>query len=57
MPPPMDVAVIVGSLRKGSYSRKIARALIQLAPKGRKCFRRAPKMNSKLSMLGHRGKE
>jgi NAD(P)H-dependent FMN reductase/ketosteroid isomerase-like protein len=37
MPSPMDVAVIVGSLRKGSYTRKIARALIQLAPKGLLC--------------------
>jgi NAD(P)H-dependent FMN reductase/ketosteroid isomerase-like protein len=37
MPPPMDVAVVVGSLRKGSYTRKIARALIQLAPNGLVC--------------------
>jgi chromate reductase len=37
MPPPTDVAVIVGSLRRGSYTRKIARALIQLAPKGLAC--------------------
>lgn len=37
MPPPMDVAVVVGSLRKGSYTRKIARALIQLAPHGLVC--------------------
>jgi NAD(P)H-dependent FMN reductase/ketosteroid isomerase-like protein len=33
----MDVAVIVGSLRKGSYTRKIARSLIQLAPQGLVC--------------------
>jgi NAD(P)H-dependent FMN reductase/ketosteroid isomerase-like protein len=37
MPSPINVAVIVGSLRKGSYTRKIARALIQLAPKGLTC--------------------
>jgi NAD(P)H-dependent FMN reductase/ketosteroid isomerase-like protein len=29
-----DVAVIVGSLRKGSFSRKVAAALIERAPKG-----------------------
>lgn len=34
---PMNVAVVVGSLRKGSYSRKIARALIELAPPGLLC--------------------
>jgi NAD(P)H-dependent FMN reductase len=33
----LDVAVIIGSLRKGSYTRKIARALIQLAPSGLRC--------------------
>ena len=32
-----SVAVIVGSLRKGSVSRRIARALIKLAPEGLKC--------------------
>jgi NAD(P)H-dependent FMN reductase/ketosteroid isomerase-like protein len=37
MPSSMNVAVIVGSLRKGSYTRKIARALIQLAPKSLAC--------------------
>jgi NAD(P)H-dependent FMN reductase/ketosteroid isomerase-like protein len=37
MPSAMNVAVIVGSLRKESYTRKIARALIQLAPKGLAC--------------------
>lgn len=37
MPLPVDVAVIVGSLRKGSYTRKVARALIQLAPPGLRC--------------------
>jgi len=37
MPSPVDVAVIVGSLRKGSYTRKIARALIRLAPPGLRC--------------------
>jgi chromate reductase len=31
-PSPRDVAVIVGSLRKGSYTRQIARILISLAP-------------------------
>jgi NAD(P)H-dependent FMN reductase len=37
MPSPVDVAVIVGSFRKGSYSRKIARAIIQLAPQSLRC--------------------
>jgi len=37
MPSPVDVAVIVGSLRKGSYTRKIARALIKLSPRGLRC--------------------
>jgi NAD(P)H-dependent FMN reductase/ketosteroid isomerase-like protein len=37
MPQSMDVAVIVGSLRKGSYTRKISRALIELAPKELRC--------------------
>ncbi|MGH8736994.1 MAG: NADPH-dependent FMN reductase [Burkholderiales bacterium] len=32
MTEPHDVAVIVGSLRKASYNRKIARILIELAP-------------------------
>jgi chromate reductase, NAD(P)H dehydrogenase (quinone) len=32
MNPPFDVAVIVGSLRKESFSRKLAHALIELAP-------------------------
>lgn len=31
------IAVIVGSLRKGSYSRKMAKALIQLAPSSLEC--------------------
>ncbi|HET8633820.1 MAG TPA: NAD(P)H-dependent oxidoreductase, partial [Gemmatimonadales bacterium] len=31
-PSPRDVAVIVGSLRKGSYTRQIAKILISLAP-------------------------
>lgn len=33
----MKVAVIVGSLRKGSYNRMIAKALCSLAPAGMKC--------------------
>jgi NAD(P)H-dependent FMN reductase/ketosteroid isomerase-like protein len=37
MPSPVDVAVIVGSLRKGSHTRKIARAIIQLAPQSLRC--------------------
>jgi NAD(P)H-dependent FMN reductase/ketosteroid isomerase-like protein len=37
MPSSMNVAVIVGSLRKASYTRKIARALIHLAPPGLAC--------------------
>jgi chromate reductase len=32
MPDPKDVAVIVGSLRKASYNRMVANALIELAP-------------------------
>ena len=32
-----DVAVVVGSLRKGSITRKVARALSKLAPEGLKC--------------------
>ena len=31
-PSPRDVAVIVGSLRKGSYTRQVAKILISLAP-------------------------
>src|SRR5262245_58433746 len=34
MPAQKSVAVIVGSLRKGSFSRKIAHALADLAPGG-----------------------
>jgi NAD(P)H-dependent FMN reductase/ketosteroid isomerase-like protein len=37
MSSPVNVAVIVGSLRKGSYTRKIARAIIQLAPQSLNC--------------------
>lgn len=37
MPQSIDVVVIVGSLRKASYTRKIARALLQLAPQGLRC--------------------
>ena len=33
----MKIAVIVGSLRKGSYSRMIAKALCALAPAGTQC--------------------
>jgi len=32
MPAPRDVAVVVGSLRRESFSRKIARAIAQVAP-------------------------
>jgi chromate reductase, NAD(P)H dehydrogenase (quinone) len=32
MATPKDIAVLVGSLRKDSFSRKMARALIELAP-------------------------
>jgi len=32
MPPPYDVAVLIGSLRKDSLSRKMALALVKLAP-------------------------
>jgi chromate reductase len=34
MPTPRRVAVFIGSLRRGSYTRKIARTLIDLAPPG-----------------------
>jgi len=33
MPNPRDVAVFVGSLRKDSFNRKVARALIELSPR------------------------
>ena len=33
----MKIAVIVGSLRKGSYNRMIAKALCALAPSGTQC--------------------
>lgn len=36
MPDPRDIAIIVGSLRKGSFSRKTALALAALAPAGLK---------------------
>ena len=32
MPGPLDVAVVVGSLRKGSFTRSIARAMAEVAP-------------------------
>ncbi len=32
MPTPRDVAVIVGSLRKGSFTRSVARAIAEVAP-------------------------
>jgi chromate reductase len=32
MSQPVDVAVLVGSLRKESFNRKMARALVELAP-------------------------
>jgi chromate reductase, NAD(P)H dehydrogenase (quinone) len=34
---PVEIAVIVGSLRKGSYTRKIARAIMRLAPQSLSC--------------------
>ena len=34
---PLNVAVLVGSLREASYSRKVARALIALAPETLNC--------------------
>jgi chromate reductase len=37
METPLKVAVLVGSLRKASYTRKIARALIALAPANLDC--------------------
>src|SRR5579871_4627791 len=33
----LDVAVIVGSLRKGSYTRMVARAAMSVAPSGLGC--------------------
>jgi chromate reductase len=32
MPAPRDVAVIVGSLRRESFTRKVARAIVEVAP-------------------------
>lgn len=32
MPVPLDVVVIVGSLRHGSYTRKLMKALVEMAP-------------------------
>lgn len=37
MPNVYEVAVIVGSLRKDSYTRKVAKALMSLAPPSLKC--------------------
>jgi chromate reductase len=37
MPTPLNVAVLVGSLRKASYTRRVARALIALAPPSISC--------------------
>jgi chromate reductase, NAD(P)H dehydrogenase (quinone) len=37
MAPPLNVVVLVGSLRTGSYTRRIARALIGLAPPSLAC--------------------
>lgn len=34
MAQPRDVAVLVGSLRKGSFSKKLANALVEIAPPG-----------------------
>ena len=36
MPQTRNVAVLVGSLRKDSYNRRMARALAQVAPEGLK---------------------
>jgi len=36
MPQTRNVAVLVGSLRKGSYNRKMALALAAIAPEGLK---------------------
>jgi len=37
MTQPVDVALLVGSLRKESFSRKLANALIRIAPETLKC--------------------
>jgi chromate reductase len=37
MAEPLEVAVLVGSLRKGSYTRMVAKALMALAPDGLRC--------------------
>jgi len=37
MSQPRDVIVLVGSLRKGSFTRKVARAMIELAPASLRC--------------------
>jgi len=34
MTSPLSVAVLVGSLRKGSFTRRVARALVKLSPAG-----------------------
>jgi len=34
---PLKIAVLIGSLRSGSFSRKVARALIERAPQGVGC--------------------
>jgi chromate reductase len=38
MPSDLSVAVLVGSLRKASFSRRLAEALINLAPEGMTCL-------------------
>jgi len=32
-----NVSVVVGSLRKGSYTRMVAKAMVELAPASLKC--------------------
>ena len=42
---PLDVLIICGSLRKGSYNAALARALPGLAPEGMR-FRSAPRVDT-----------
>lgn len=37
MPEPLKIAVLIGSLRKDSFTRKVAHALVELASKGVRC--------------------
>lgn len=61
MPETYDVAVLIGSLRKEAYSRKLARALERLAPEGLRFdevqFARAPHYNEDIETSGELPRE